>query len=208
MKKLLCVMLAVLLVVSLSGCVDSFFAKNIMGTWSYRVQESQENVDMLLENLDMYPEEIALIETPLYTVKHLEFNEDMTYRYYYEVETEKTCVREFLTAAFESIYAGRDTLAACYEMDMSAMTKDEFFQFYAQIYSQESFEALIDTFVELAYDYESLSNTESGTYTVSLNQITMDAPGEEYDGTVGYKLEDDTLTLTYSDSTEVYTKVN
>ena len=46
------------------------------------------------------------------------------------------------------------------------------------------------------------------TFTMRLNQIDMDAPGEEFDGTVGFKVQDNTLTLTYADMTEVYNKVN
>ena len=208
MKKIICFALALILMFSLTACMDGLFVKSVAGSWSLRMEESQESTLALLENFDLYEEEIALVKTPLYTVKHVQFNEDMTYRYYFDAQLEKACVREFLLAMFDALYEGRSTLYACYGVDLSELSKEEFFQFYAELYEVTDYDALIEAFVDAAYDYESLDDTESGTYTITLNQITMDAPGTESDGTVQYKVKDNTLTLTYSNTTEVYTKVN
>ena len=208
MKKLLCLLLAMALMLSLAACADGLFVITIAGTWSCRREETMENPLQLLENYELYEEEIALIDFPLYTVKHVQFNEDMTYRYFYDAQQEKACVREFFLAVFDALYEGRSTLSDCYEIDMSSLSKDDFLQRYADFYEAENFDALIDLFVDSAYDYDNFTDAESGTFTMSLNQINMDAPGEEFDGTVGFKVQDNTLTLTYADMTEVYNKVN
>ena len=208
MKKILCLALVAILMLSMTACGEALFVKSVAGTWSCRMEESAEYTQKLLESFELYEEEIALIDTPLYTVKHVQFNEDMTYRYYYDVDLEKECVREFFVAMFDSLYEGKSTLTDCYEIDLSTLSKDEFFQFYADLYMAQDYDALIDTFVDNAYDYDTFANAESGTYTINLNQITKETDNPDAAGTIQYKVKDNTLTLTYSDGTEVYTKVN
>ena len=208
MKKLLCLLLAMALMLSLAACADGLFVKSIAGTWSCRTEESKETTLTLLEGYELLDEEIALVDFPLYTVKYIEFNEDMTYRYYYDIQQEKALLREFLVDVFEAMYEGRSTLSACYEIDMSVLSQEEFLQFYADMYAAESIDALMDVFVDSSFTHDGIVEAENGTFTMSLNQINMDAPGEEFDGTVGFKVQDNTLTLTYADMTEVYNKVN
>ena len=62
MKKLLCLLLAMALMLSLAACADGLFVKTIAGTWSCRREESKENTLQLLENYELYEEEIPVAQ--------------------------------------------------------------------------------------------------------------------------------------------------
>lgn len=211
MKKVLCLVLAIVMMALCAGCFgpsQEELLEKVAGTWSLRYEEDADDVRQFLENYDFYEEEIALVDTPLYAVKTLTLGTDGTLSYSEPTEETKACVREFFIGAYNDLYEGRASLADLYEADVSAMSKEEFLQEYANMYQVESFDALIDGFVESAYDYEALLNYSTGTFTITSLQMMLDVEGTDNDGSVRYKLEGDTLTLTFSDGTEVYTKVN
>ncbi len=206
MKKQICIVLALVLTLSLAGC--SLLPGNpLVGAWVCRTEESAEYTRELLESFDLYEEEIALIQTPLYTVKHLTLNRDKTYSYATRQETEVACLREFIYAIFDEMYAGRASLSDCYEWDMSGLSKEEFLQFYASLYETTDFDALVTLWIENSGT--AIGEYETGTYQIRFGKIHMNmADSEEGDGYVTYLLEGDTLTLTYSNSVEVYTRAS
>ena len=206
MKKQICIVLALVLTLSLTGC--SLLPGNpLVGAWVCRTEESAEYTRELLESFDLYEEEIALIQTPLYTVKHLTLNRDKTYSYATRQETEAACLREFIYAIFDEMYAGRASLSDCYEWDMSGLSKEEFLQFYASLYEMTDFDALVTLWIENSGT--AIGEYETGTYQIRFGKIHMNmADSEEGDGYVTYLLEGDTLTLTYSNSVEVYTRAS
>ena len=206
MNKQICIVLALVLTLSLAGC--SLLPGNpLVGAWVCRTEESAEYTRELLESFDLYEEEIALIQTPLYTVKHLTLNRDKTYSYATRQETEATCLREFIYAIFDEMYAGRASLSDCYEWDMSGLSKEEFLQFYASLYEMTDFDALVTLWIENSGT--AIGEYETGTYQIRFGKIHMNmADSEEGDGYVTYLLEGDTLTLTYSNSVEVYTRAS
>lgn len=208
MKRMLALLLATLLVLSLTAC-DLDFKGKIVGSWTCRIEDTEENRNALMETIELYEEEIALVNTPLYTEKTLTFNEDGTYTFSEEAEGVKKYVRTFYKDLFEDLYQGRDTIATLYEgADLSQLTEEEFYQFYAELYTYETFDKLLDALSESVYDYDSFEPYETGTFTVGSDKIVFDADGDEGDGSVEYSVSDDTLTIEYSDSTERYTKVN
>lgn len=207
MKKLLCAVLALMLMLSLAAC-DEVYIEKIEGSWSIQVLESDEQKQVLMDNIEMYEEEIALVDTALYTTKTVTFNADKTYSFAENAEDVKQGVEDFYRGLFDDLYEGRDSLYACYEVDMSSFTQEQFRQFYADLYAAEDYEAMIQLFTDNAYNYDELGIYETGTYTITATRITMDTLGTEDDGYVGYSVDGDSLTLKFNDATEVYNKVN
>jgi hypothetical protein len=60
--------------------------------------------------------------------------------------------------------------------------------------------------VENAYYYDEWTDYRNGTFTFDGDFLEIMDGTESY--TLGYKIEGDTLTISYSDGVEVYTKVN
>lgn len=207
MKKIIACVVAVLLVASLAACnVD--YSEALVGTWVCRVVDTDENKNVLMENMELYEEEIALVDTTLYTAKTVTFNADMTYSFSEDVQGVKDYLKEFYEGMFQDLYEGRLSLSKCYEVDISLLPEEEFYQFYADLYMAEDYDALITKLVDNTYDYENFKITEQGSYKVSSKMISFDAEGTENDGNVTYSVKDGKLTIEYSDATEVYSPLN
>jgi len=210
MKKVCCLILALVMTLLCAGCFgpsqEELLAK-VGGTWSLRYEEEADYVREFLTNYDFYEEEIALVTTPLCSVKTITLKADGTLSYSEPPAEVKACVREFLLGVYDELYEGRASLSEVYETDLSGYSKEEFLQSYADMYEYATFDAMIDGFVEGAYDWETLENYSTGTFTITSLQMMFDVEGTDNDGAVRYKVEGDTLTLTFSDATEVYTKV-
>ncbi len=212
MKRILALLLSAVLLLSLAACDFDFDYKGkIVGTWVCRKLESADNKESLLDAIDLYDEEKALVTAPLYTAKTVTFNEDGSYSFSEDVDGVKAYVRDFYEQMFTQLYEGRAALAntyAEYGEDLSQKTEDEFYQFYADLYSYDSYEQLLDGLAENVYDYDNFEPFEQGTFTVGSKKIDFDATTDEDDGVAEYSVKDGELTITYSDGTEVYTKVN
>ena len=210
MKMFLSVALvAVLLVSLLAGCgLFGLSQEDVLGSWATVKPDTQEEAMGLLENIEAYEEEIALADLDcLEYVKVVEFHEDGTYCFRYDIEGTKACVREYYDTYFNALFEGRATLEAAYEEDFVSMSQAEFRQFFAGIYGYTDYIEMLDTFAEIAYDYEALEDpTETGTYDVDGDQILTVIAGEYVEESMGASVEDGVLTLTYSDGVEVYTK--
>ena len=210
MKKLICVILSLMMMVGLCACEsEADLLLKVNGSWSVKMEETQETYDNLMESIELYEAELAAIDTTLYTVKTATFNADKTYVLEEKAEDVQECLREFFQGAFADLYEKRETLKDCYEQDISILSEEEFYQFYANLYSKEDFDALIEHFATKLYNYDNFEPIDEGTYTISSTRITLqsDDAFNSDDGYVTYSVDGDTLTLTWSNDVEVYTKV-
>ena len=210
MKQYLSVALAVILLVSLlAGCsVFGLSREDVLGTWKTVKADTREEAMALLENIDAYDEEIALADVDsLEYVKIVEFHDDGTYCFRYDVEGTMACVRAYYDAYFNALYEGRSTLEEAYGEDFVSMTQAEFRQYYAGVYGYTDYIEMLDDFAQIAYDYAALEEPyETGSYSVEGDQILTTISGEYTEEAMGAALDEGVLTLTYIDGTEVYTK--
>lgn len=211
-KRILALSLAALLVMGLfAGCESEADKIAVLaGTWTMVGQDSEEEAKELLENIDLYEEEIAMADLTTLTYKqNVVFTAEKTYHFVYDVEGTIACVREFFVETFAALYEGRATLNEIYGQEFDQMTEAEFQQFYADLYSAENFETLMDQMAEGAYNYEKMAEPwETGTYSIKGDDIMCTITGETQAEALGYSIENDELTLTYSDAVEVYTRAN
>lgn len=182
------------------------------GKWLTHESDSEEQALILLENIDLYEEEIAVAD--LGSLKYsviIEYSMDGTYRQYISVPHTKEHVRTFYQETFEALFENRTLLSELYETDLGVLSEEEFLLFYASLYGFEDFNDLLNEFVENAYDYQ-WEDLESGTYRVStpnklaIERVSTD-PAAEPSGSITFKLSGDTLSLDYSDGTVVYTNI-
>lgn len=220
MKKRLFALIALLVTASLlCGCGavaealfdDSDKYEELAGTWSSVQQDTVSEATKLLENIDAYPEEMAAADLNcLQYVKTVLFTTENTYRFGYDIDGTKACVRSFFDKYFNDLYEVRTTLNAAYDTNFDNMTRDEFLQFYAELYSQPNYEALLITLTANAYRWEDMmfEGIENGKYTIEGNKIMCTTSGASHAESLPYTIEGNQLTLKYSNATEVYTKVN
>ena len=208
MKRILALVLSSLLLLSLVAC-DFDYQGKIVGTWICRKLDTNETKESLMDAIDLYDEEKALVTGPLYTAKVVCFKDDGSYYFTEDPDGVKQYVRDFYKQMFAQMYAGRASLvttSAEYGTDLSQLTEEEFYKFYADLYSYASFEALLNGLAENVYDYDNFEPYERGTYTVGSKKINFDATTDADDGVAEYKVDGDKLTITYSDGSETYTK--
>lgn len=184
--------------------------EKLAGTYVTEKQFEAADVEDLLTDFDFYPEEIALVDLEGLTLpKYVRFQEDKCYTFYYDTDAFKANVEEMFRGAFADMYAGRAQIGDLYDLDMAAMTEAEFQTFYAELYSQASFDALIYTLTEDAFDYSVIAaDAETGTFTIKEDKILCTITGASLEEAMGYKLDGSTLTLAFSNMDEVYTLVN
>ena len=206
-KQIAMILCCVLLLGSLAACESVDYVAQVEGTWICAV-EQQEQKQKLMENMELYEEEMALVDTKLFTAKTVTFNADKTYYFAEDPDRVKAHLRNFYSGLFQDLYEGRAALAECYDTDISQLSEEEFFQFYAELYGAKDYEALIPQLADNTYDYDAFEKLEEGTFGIGSKGITVDTEGTENDGTISYTLKDGVLTLVYSDSTEVYTRHN
>ena len=179
----------------------------LAGIW-YCMEDGQDDVASLLDLADFYEEEKALVgELSMNYVKIVEFTQSRTYRFSYDVDRTKAQVRSLYATAIENLYANRASLADVYGEEAADYTWEQFQQYYAQLYSKESYDVLLDTFTDNAYDYDKLGEDfETGTYTIKGDNIMCTITGESQAEALGYKIEGENLTLTYTNLVEHYTR--
>lgn len=208
-KALVLLLVAALSVTLFCGC-ESTEEKMaaLSGTWTMVMPDTAEQAQILLDNIELYPEEIALVDLDsLEQVKSVTFNMDGTYSFGYDVDGTLDCVRRFYLAAFDAMYEGRASLSNSYDADIANMTREEFNQFYAELYTAADFDTLIDLFVDNAYDTDALAEPfETGTYTIKGNALMCTITGESKAESLPYEIEGNTLTLHFSNLDETYTR--
>ena len=203
MKKILCLTMAVILALSLCACKRQCA---LVGDWTLTTEVDPHAAIEMMRNMSLCDEELSLVVTPLYTVKYITFQQDGSFSCYQDSETEKQCVRDFYKAVFDALYDGRAYLSDVYQIDFENSTKEDFIRFYTDLYSVPDYEALIEKFVNRAYDYTSFGELFAGSYTEKNGVITLDATDDAYDSTVSYTVKDDVLTLINGETTVIYIK--
>lgn len=210
MKKLVAILLAALMLLSLAGC-DMDYAGKLTGTWQVRLEDDDEVRDLVMEFIELYEEEIAVVDSALYTSKSITFGEDGSYTIAEDPELVEEYTAEFYKNVFTDLYEGRAGLADLtedYGVDLTQLSEEEFYAFYAGLYEYESIDELAEAAAkELVSNYD-FSGVEEGTFTASALFIEFDATEDEMDGKTKYSISGDELTIHYSDGTEVYTKVD
>ena len=210
MKRFLLVILVLVMLTLLAAC-SGLKADSPVGIWMTEEPDSVEQAEALLVNVDAYQEEMALADLgSLKYAKVAEFREDGTYLFRIDTDGTKACVRSFFDDYFNDLYEGRTTLNEVYEMTFDEMTREEFLQFYAELYEKENYQVLLDDISNGAYKYESLSIPVEGTFKVKGDLICCTENGESEASNIKMQLSGenkDCLTLIYSDGTEVYTRV-
>ena len=210
MKHIKLFLALALIAALLCACGGNARAEELVGTWQMTAQDSADEVTYLMDWMDLYDEERALVDmNSLNYVLVAEFTADGNYSFTYDAEANKACVSEFYHGVMDALYEGRATLSELYETDLEAMTREEFNKFYAEdVYGMESYDALMEELAAGAYDYSVLGEpVETGTYKVVGFTIMCTVTGETEAEGIGFKLDGDTLTLTYTDGEEVYSRV-
>lgn len=210
MKKFIAIALSLILALGLFAGCESTQDKidAVSGYWVATLPESEDLTLQILENMDMYEEEIALIDTgALCFVQTLTLNADGTYSYSLDVDGTKACVKEFFEKAFDALYEDRTQLNQVYETEFDEVTREEFDAFYAGLYELDTLDDVIANFADIAYNYEDFGVYEDGTFTIRGKFIVMTCE-ESGTGNLGYTLDGDSLELVYSDGTENYIRGN
>lgn len=169
-SKMLAVLLAFVMVLSLCGCGGSDSGKDLVGTWSI----DYDLAGLLAGELG---DDFAGFNAPLVMTICFEFKEDKTYTMYGEPESFKanfnTWLEEFLAFGTDVLY---DTFAA-QGMDKEGADAafEETYGCSIQDYMRQTFEAELD--VDALLD----EMTTSGKYDTSGNKLYMANEGEEID---------------------------
>ena len=163
----------------------------------------------LLEAIDAYEDEIAAAD--LYSLKYVKtvtFTEDKTYRFAFDTQSTISYVRDFLDGYFHALYPIRTNLNDDYGMDFTNMSEYDFLAFYADLYGYTYYEEMLDDLAAGIYKYDNLEDQmrETGTYTIEGKTIMCTITGSSKAEGMEYKIDGNTLTLTYVNATEVYTK--
>lgn len=216
-KKLLSWVIAIVVLVLIAGArtvISESIANGkidkLAGRWVTQFEAEMETKTLLLTNCDFYQEELELAkDVKLYWPAIIELNENRVYRIYIDDEIFRSYICEMLDEVLDALYDGREKLVDVYGEVVMTMTRDEFRQAYAELYGLSSDREFIDIFADSAYDYEEISEPlERGTFTVEGKKLLFTITGETEAEYATYQLNGDTLTLTYSDGVEVYTRVD
>ena len=209
-KALILVLTAAMLIGCLCGCslLGGVKLDELVGTWTITMEDTEEEAMALLENIEAYDEEIALADLDsLEYVQVVKFYDDKSYSFGYDVDGTMACVRDYYDRFFDNLYNGRANLSGLYEVDIANLTRADFQQFYAELYGCADYEDMLDWFAQIAYDYEALEELwETGTFTISGDHIMCTITGTTKEEALGVEVDGNTLTLTYIDGVEVYTK--
>lgn len=205
-KAVVFALTAVMLAGLLSGCAFGTSLEDIAGTWERTVDDTEEQALVLLENIDFYPEEIACADlTSLDYIHTVEFTTDGVYRFCVEAEGTRFCVKEFFRGVFEALYENRAGLGAAYGTDFTPMTMEEFCLFYAELYGCGDYEELLELLAENAYDYTTFDTPlEQGTCRMSGGMLYCIIDGETLEESMGFELEENSLTLKFADTAMVF----
>ena len=213
MKRIISLTLALLLSLALCGCGNSKTMEALTGnTWCTTEYLSEQEAAELLENMDFYESEIAMADlSAVGAAKILEFSGDKTYRFLCDAEATRAMARNYLDDFISTLARNRAQLTGDYNeamgVDVAAMTEEEFKVFYAELFGSADYPELLDYLAANFFDYSSIPEIlESGTFSLSDERIFFIPEGETEEVYVEHVLTDSTLTITYADGVEVYTK--
>lgn len=209
MRRILALVLALLMLGCLCGCgSDEDKSDQIIGQWETVVYYDSASIEELLVTMDFYEEEIALMDTSgVGFVDVVSLNEDGTYSMYCDVNRSVALAEEYYRTAMVKFYDSRDILDEVYSAGFTSMDQEGFFNFYAGMYGQESYDALIDLFVSCTVDRDVLNDTlENGTYVTEGNRIYFTTDGGTEAEYVSYAVDSNNLILSFDDGKIYYTR--
>lgn len=170
MSKMLAVLLALVMALTICGCGGSDGGKDLVGTWSL----DYDLADMLAGEMG---EEYADFNTPLIMSICFEFKDDKTFTMYGEPESFKanfsTWLDEFLAFSTEMMYT---------EFSNQGLDKDAADAAFEETYGSSITDYLRQAF-ESEVNVDSLLDemTTNGKYDTSGNKLYMAEEGEEID---------------------------
>lgn len=211
MKRIIALALVLVMLCALCGCESNAQKMEALcGRWEMVTYLDVETAQSALELLEFYPEEIALLDlNSMGLIMTVEFTQDGTYEFAFDLDGSLEFMGSYYRSVVEDIYNGREQLTATYGEDIVNLTLEEFQQYYAELFALADYDALIQYFLETSLDYDYLQETvEKGTFRIASNTILCTIDGEEEAESMGYSIEGNTLTLTYVNGEEVYTKCN
>ncbi len=197
-----------------SGGLESIMYDNaVVGVWEGEIKGTDKTRTNLLNNISLSDKEIELCKRIEFKyVKVHEYDDNGTYKVYYDIEKLKDNVKTFYDRVQGVLYANRKSLhdyyLKNYKVKIKDMSRKEFDAAIAKLYGQKNYKEMLEYFADIAYDYENIKDIESGTYSMRKEQIYVTVDGEKNEEAIGYKVENKvTLTLEYLDVTEIYTRV-
>jgi len=196
-----------------SGLEAIVYDNAVLGVWETEIKGTEKTRMNLLNNISLSDKEIDLCKWIEFKyVKIHEYNDNGTYKVYYDIEKMKENLKDYYDNVHSVLYANRKSLhdyyLKNYKIKIKDMSRNEFYNAVAKLYKQENYQKMLEYFVDIAYDYEDIKNIESGTYTMRKEDIYVTVEGENLQQSIGYTVKNkDTLILEYSDSTETYTRV-
>ena len=181
----------------------------LAGTWTMTAVDSEAQFMEFMESIEAYDEEVALADkSSLKYVKLVTFDAKGNYSFADDVAGNKKCIRDFYDGYFADLYAGRTTLNSVYETTFDNMSETEFQQYYAELYNCTNYTDLLDTLVENAYDWDAKEAPwETGKYKLRGNRIYCTISGKSDSEYISYTLKGDSLTLSYTNGEEIYTRI-
>ena len=185
-SKMLAVLLALVMALTICGCGGSDGGKDLVGTWSL----DYNLADMLAGEMG---EEYADFNTPLIMSICFEFKDDKTFTMYGEPESFKanfsTWLDEFLDFSAEMLYT---------EFSNQGLDKDAADAAFEETYGSSIVDYLRQTF-ESELDVDSLLTemTTNGKYDTSGDKLYMSEEGQEIDKSAYdvFTISGDTLKL-------------
>jgi len=206
-KKQILFLLALAMILCLfAGCDQTQRLEALTGSWYTVRSVDAETIESVLLQIDLYEPELALIKEPtLSYCQKAEFRADQTYTFSCDAAASQPFFRSFFLDVFQQLFEGRDALSELYGQDFQSMSQDAFFSYYAQLYMQEDFEALLDY---LTADAVLIGDElmESGSFTLRSEElICTDEAGKVK--AIRYLTEESgALVLTYHNGSERYTR--
>lgn len=204
MKKYIALLLVLVLVLSLSACGLS--TKDLAHKWVMIDNYTEDGARENLEAFGFYENEVALADlTCIGAVRYLTFGSDGTYSFIYDEEETHEKLVAYYDSFITNLYNNKDKLVDDYTAEVIDELSDEetFKEFYAYMFSCETYEALLDALADDTFDFT--DTTEQGTYKLAGKTVVLYENGGSDGATIGVALEGNTLTITYTDGTEVYT---
>lgn len=196
-----------------SGLEAVIYDNAVVGVWETEIKGSEQVRMSLLNNIGLSDKEIELCKWIEFKyVKIHEYDDNGTYKVYYDIEKMKENIKDYYDKVHSVLYTNRKSLhdyyLKNYKIKIKDMSRNEFYNAVAKLYSQKNYEKMLEYFVDIAYDYENIKNIENGTYTMRKDKINVTVEGEDLQESIGYTVKNkDTLTLEYLDGTETYTRL-
>lgn len=209
-RKVLAILLAVIILIcTLSGCESSEKqAQKIVGVWVIPVEAEESLRRQQLESIGMTYVELSVLEHLSFSYEMFHaFNADGTYRLAIDSDSMHSAMKVFYNEVFDVLYDNLTVLEEAYDISFNGASREEFRQYYAEALDFTDYTEMIDYLVDNCFDYTALgADIAYGTYSVKGKRIIMEDEIGDRSGEVEYSLEGNTLTLYFTDGTEVYTK--